>query len=297
MKYLLPVAIVFLAISTILLSQNLKESPKVRAFESILNNLPVEEIKLSDETPLVDLSSITATSVYVFDLKSEREIASKNPDVKVSPASTTKMMTAYVASNFYNLNDIVRVGKVNAIGSKMDLIYGEVISVESLLYGLLVKSANDAAEVLASRFPGDSPREEFVGTMNIVANSLGMNSTNFVNPSGLDHPNQTTTAKDMYLLARRIIADKNLSKIVSTSDVTIYSSNPEQVRYLKNTNLLLGSVDGVKGVKTGWTEDSGENLVTWIERGGESYIISLFGSDNRFGETVEIVNQLFRAGS
>ncbi len=297
MKYLLPVAILFLAISTILLSQNLKESPKVRAFESVLGNMSVGQLEVTEERPVVDLSSITATSVYVYDLVNETEVVSKNPEVKVSPASTTKMMTAYVASNFYNLNDLVRVGRVSVLGSKMDLIFGEVISVESLLYGLLVKSANDAAEVLALKFPGESPREEFVSTMNIVANSLGMNSTNFVNPSGLDHPEQTTTAKDMYLLAKRIISDKNLSKIVSTSDVAIYSTNPEQVRNLKNTNLLLGSVEGVKGVKTGWTEDSGENLVTWIERDGRSYIISLFGSDNRFGETVEIINQLFNKSS
>lgn len=293
MKYLLPIAIVFLAISTILFSQNLKQSPKVRAYEDILDNFSLQNSDPDKEERQIDLSSITATSVYVYDLVNETELASKNSDVKVSPASTTKMMTAYVAANFYNINDVVRVGRVSTVGSKMELVFGEMISVESLLYGLLVKSANDAAEVLASNFPGTSPREEFVATMNVVATSLGMNSTNFVNPSGLDNPNQTTTAKDMYLLARRIISDKNLSKIVSTSDVSVYSTNPERVRNLKNTNLLLGSIDGVKGVKTGWTEDSGENLVTWIERGGRSYIISLFGSDNRFGETVEIINQIF----
>lgn len=238
------------------------------------------------------LSNVSASALHIIDADSGAVVFSKNASLKVSPASTTKMMTALVAVELYDPISELLVPKPTPPGSKMGLLMGERISSEALLYGMLVKSANDAAETLAANHP--EGREAFIALMNQKASLLGMESTFFVNPTGLDNINQTTSARDMAILGMEILKNPLLSKVVATKEATVYSNGGTFRHYIKNTNELLSNIPGVLGIKTGWTEDSGENLVTFVKREEGSYIISLFDSASRFEETQKIIEALYK---
>src|SRR5205085_9676867 len=135
-----------------------------------------------------------------------------------------------------------------------------------LLYGLLVYSANDAAEVLAMEYPGG--RDLFIQAMNLKAEELHLTQTHFNNPTGLDDEGHYSTARDMTFLGEVAMRDPFFSLVVGTKEKVVQSEDGKIVHRLKNINELLGVVDGVKGVKTGWTENARENLVTYVERDG-----------------------------
>ena len=147
----------------------------------------------------------SAQSIYAVDLDSSVVLYEKNPDEKVYPASTAKIVTALVAMDNYQLEDILNTGQFKTIGQKMGLVWYENISFENLLYGLLIHSGNDAAEVLALNYANG--REGFVSAMNAKAKELNANNTNFKNPSGLDDFDQYTTARDLVNIAQ--VAMKN----------------------------------------------------------------------------------------
>ncbi|KKQ95870.1 MAG: hypothetical protein UV74_C0013G0475 [Candidatus Woesebacteria bacterium GW2011_GWB1_43_14] len=253
---------------------------------SDLSLLPV----LSDVNSLPVLS---AQGVIAKDIKSGVTLYEKNPEKELLPASTTKIMTAVVSLDYYSLEEIITVDRVIVGGQKMGLVNNEEISVKDLLYGLLVYSANDAAEVLAKNYPGG--RENFISEMNRKAHELYLESTVFVNPTGLEDPGHISSAKDLVRLSEIAMQDKRFSEIVGTKNWVAKSVDGSQVHYLTNINELLGKVDGVLGVKTGWTENARENLVSFIERGDKQILIALLGSQDRFGETEELINWIFES--
>lgn len=257
--------------------------PSKKEVAIVASNNP--EIKKGAVEPV-----LTAKSIYAVDLQSGKVLLSKNPDIPVLPASTTKMATALVALETYDLNQVLTIGKVNVEGQKIGLLQGEQITVRDLLNGLLVASGNDTAEVLAANYPGG--REAFVGKMNELARSLGLENTNFKNPTGLDEYLHFSTAKDLVTIAAVAIQDPTVAEIVSLQETNTVGLNMRPHK-LSNINQLVGKVPGVMGVKTGWTLNSGESVVTYINRDGKKVMIALMGSADRFGETETLINWIY----
>ncbi len=235
----------------------------------------------------------SAQGVLAVDLPSGVSLFEKDADKALLPASTTKIVTALVAMNSFNKDDVIEIGNIAIEGQKMGLKKGEKITVSSLLYGLLVYSANDAAEVLAQNYTGG--RDSFVIAMNQKAKSLHLENTNFTNPSGLDGVGNhiVSTARDLIRVSTYAMKDSEFAKIVAIKEITVKSIDGKVAHRLVNLNELLGKVPGVLGVKTGWTESARENLVTYIERDGHKIMIAVLGSQDRFGETKELINWIF----
>lgn len=234
---------------------------------------------------------LSAQGVIAVDLDSATVLYEKNADYSLLPASTTKILTALVALDHYKMDDIVQVPWISVIGQKMNLVAGEKITFENLLYGLLVYSANDSAEVLATRYPGG--REAFIAAMNQKAQEFGMKHSYFVNPTGLDNNEHVSTARDMIRLSEIAMRNPIFAEVVKTKELTVKSIDGRIAHRLTNINQLLGSVPGVMGVKTGWTEGARENLVTYVVRDDKKVLIALLGSQDRFGETKQLIEWIF----
>jgi len=242
---------------------------------------------------------LTARSAVVMDKNSSVLIYAKNENLWVLPASTVKMMTALVALDYYQPEDILTVGEVNNFGQTMKLVIGERITVENLLYGLLVASANDAASVLAQNYPGG--KNAFVTAMNRKAVALNLGNTYFANPTGLDSDERGklladfsyTTALDLARLAAESFKNPLFSQIVKTEKITVTDVSGKVSHQLFNINQLLGKIEGLKGGKTGWTEEAGECFVAYTEKEGQGIITVVLGSQDRFGETKKLIDWVF----
>lgn len=234
---------------------------------------------------------VSAQSVMAVDLVSGVTLYEKDPNRALLPASTTKIVTALVALDTYELDQVLKVGKLNIVGQKMGLVTGEEIKFIDLLKGLLIYSGNDAAEVLANNHPGG--RDLFIGLMNKKVKDLGLNNTHFTNPSGLDNGAQYTTTRDLVVVAKYAIQNKTFAEIVKTETEIVKSIDGRFTHRLTNINKLLGDVPGVLGVKTGWTENARENLVTFIDRDGRQVMLVVLGSSDRFGETKELIEWIY----
>ena len=269
--------------------------PKTQTIEALPPSPADYPVNFTNQKP----PFLTARAAIVMDRDSAVLIYGRNEEKRLLPASTVKIMTALVALHHYNLDDVLMVKKANNQGQDMELLEEEKISVESLLYGLLVASANDAALVLAQNYPGGEAG--FVKAMNKKAKSLNLDNTYFANPTGLDSDEEGnllptysyTTALDLARLASWGLKNEVLAKMVATKRITVTDVSGEIKHQLYNINELLGNLTGVKGIKTGWTEEAGECLVSYAEREGRGIIIVLLGSEDRFGETKKLVNWVF----
>ena len=207
----------------------------------------------------------SATAAILMDAATGEVLYEKNADRQMLIASTTKIMTALVAIEQGGLQDAVEVGWEHMVeGSSMYLKPGETVSVEELLYGLLLCSGNDAALVLADHCGGGV--EEFVALMNEKAREIGMTGTSFANPNGLDDEAHYSTARDMARLAAYAVNDPTFVRICSTSTVTIGG------RTMSNHNKLLQRIDGCIGMKTGFTKAAGRTLVSCVRRDGRCLV-------------------------
>lgn len=283
--FLTILSFVFIATSAIALSINeemIKEEET--SSQKVFSPLPV--LLGSESFPI-----ISAQAALAVDLASGVTLYEKEPDKQLLPASTTKIVTALVAMEYYPPDSVLEVKDPGIDGQKMGLIRGEKMKASDLLYGLLVFSANDAAETLAQNFPGG--RDLFVAAMNLKAKELHLEETHFQNPTGLDGTSHVTTARDLIRVATVAMENPEFARIVGTREKIVKSENGKIVHRLTNINELLGVVDGVLGVKTGWTENARENLVTYLERDGKKIMIVLLGSQDRFGETKELIDWIF----
>lgn len=268
-----------------------------------LNTASLPDLELHAETPSPSVMTlpvlnegsgfpiVSAQAVYAKDLDSRQVLYEKDSESLHLPASTAKMVTALVAMGYYPEDTVLEVDDFYVEGQKMGLVEGEKITVGDLLYGLLVYSANDAAEVLARNYPGG--RDLFITSMNLKAKELGLEKSNFTNPAGLDGESQVTTARELVQIAESAMQDHRFAEIVGSKEKTITSVDGEYLHKLENTNELLEEVPGVLGVKTGWTESARENLVVYINRDDRRIVISLMGSQDRFGEAKEIIEWIF----
>ena len=220
---------------------------------------------------------ISAEAAILIEIDSGEILYEKNANAPMYPASTTKIMTALLALENLNLEDKITVPEDMgpADGSAMYLLPGEVFTVRELLDGLLVKSANDAAVLLARTISGDI--QSFATLMNQRAKDIGCTNTSFVNPNGLHDPSHTISAHDMALIAREAMKNATFRELVSQVNVTLDETpkTPEK-RYFRNTNRFLWSTskiiynneyipikyEVVDGIKTGYTEEAGNCLVS-----------------------------------
>lgn len=161
------------------------------------------------------------------------------------------------------------------------------MSFRSLLYGMLLNSGNDASFAIAENFPGGV--EEFVAAMNRKAQDLGLQDTNFDNPAGFDNPKHFSSASDLAEIAQEALKNAQLARIFATKDTEVVSWDKRYKHQLSNLNKLLSKVHGVLGVKTGYTKEAKENLVTLVEREGHRLLLVVLGSDDRFGETESLI--------
>jgi len=206
----------------------------------------------------------TAAAAFVLmEAGSGRVLASRNETQERSIASTTKIMTCLVALEHSELTEQVTVKREHLReGSSMYLLEGETLTMEELLYGLMLPSGNDAAECIAAHCGGSGGSAQFIQWMNEKANALGMEHTSFANPSGLDEAGHSSCALDMARLAAYAMQNPTFARIVSTRTASVGS------RTMVNHNKLLASYSGCIGGKTGYTGDAGRTLVTCAERDG-----------------------------
>lgn len=248
--------------------------------------LPFLQVGAFSQTP-----EISAKSALVYDLISQKTLYAKNPDQKLPMASLTKIMTAIVALENAKKDDKYRISQSDLVGeNSMGLSAGETLSLEELVYGLILVSANDAAEALATNHKGG--RQAFVEAMNKKAESLGLKNTNFTNPSGLEGDgDQHTSVYDFLVMTNYALSEFPLfKKVVATFRHEISQTNTHKAFFLENETNLLTTYPGVKGVKTGYTPEAGLCLVTYLEYDGHKLIGIILGSNNRRQEMKELLD-------
>jgi serine-type D-Ala-D-Ala carboxypeptidase (penicillin-binding protein 5/6) len=273
------------------------EKPDVRLPPRILPRL-MPGIEVMTTTPPLSLAtrihipSLSASGALLLDSESGEEIFSRSADIPRPMASLTKMMTALITLEAHSLDDVLTTPSfIDDIGgSTIGLSEGERMTVESLLYALLLPSANDAAFTLASK----PSLPLFVRRMNQRAKTLGLRSTHFQNPAGLDHPEQFSTPRDLAWLSLAFLRNPYLRAMVETKTSSIQSvvrgdEKPREYS-LRNTNELLHSDARVFGVKTGTTTGAGECLVILFEEKGRRFLLVLLGSKNRYTDALKVMS-------
>lgn len=227
----------------------------------------------------------------IYDRSSGRIIFEKNGNKQTPMASTTKIMTAIVVLENTNLKNIVTVDSKSASigGSRLGLKRNDKVTVNDLLYGLMLRSGNDAASALAIYIGGSI--QNFAEMMNNKAKELGLKNTHFVVPHGLDNKDHYTTAYELAKITDYALKNETFKKIVSTSSTSININGVP--RQITNTNKLLNNVSGVYGVKTGFTNGAGRCLVTACKKNKMDIITVIIGADTskiRTEDTKKLIN-------
>lgn len=223
--------------------------------------------------------NLNSRAAIIYDRNSKEVIYGKEENTKRKMASTTKIMTCMVVLEKGELTDTVIVSKKAAGtgGSRVGLKTGDKVSVQDLLYGLMLCSGNDAAVALAEHVGGSV--EGFADLMNEKARQLNLSNTHFVTPHGLDNEEHYTTAYELAIMADNALKNNTFSSIVGTKNITINING--KPRNLSNTNELLGSMAGVYGVKTGFTNGANRCLVTSCKRENLDIITVVLGADTK----------------
>jgi D-alanyl-D-alanine carboxypeptidase len=231
----------------------------------------------------LQMPEISASGAILIDVLSGQEIFSINPDERRPMASLTKIMTALLILENHDLDEYVTIPPIaeEVKGSTIDVVTGQRFSVRSLLYALLLPSANDAAYALAVH-DGRSVGA-FVQRMNDRAKSLGLKNTHFANPAGLDHPEQYSTPRDLAWLTLAALKNSDFATIVGTRTARITATDGKEFS-LKNTNEMLHYNANVFGVKTGTTDNAGECLIILFTENDHPYLFILLGSSDRYAD-------------
>lgn len=237
-------------------------------------------------TAVTEAVEVSAAAAVLMDADSGRLLYEKNGEKRMLIASTTKLMTALVALEQGGLQQEITVtGGHMAEGSSMYLRPGEKLTLETLLYGLLLSSGNDAALAVTECMGGTVP---FVARMNEKAAELGMENTHFANPNGLDDEAHYSTAEDMAKLAAAAMDDPVLRRVASTRTARIGG------RTLTNHNKLLSRVEGCVGLKTGYTRAAGRTLVSCAERDGVRLVAVTLQDGDDWNDHASLYEQGFR---
>ena len=254
-----------------------------------VDNVDIKGIEGVIETAIdaVDEPKINSRYAIVLDRESKAILYGKNEKTKTKMASTTKIMTSIIVIENTNLNNIVEISSKAAGtgGSRLKINKGDKITVRDLLYGLMLRSGNDAAVALAEYIGGSI--EGFAVLMNKKAMELGLENTNFVTPHGLDSDEHYTTPYELALLTDYALKNETFANIVNTKTCNISING--YTRTISNTNELLGYLNGVYGVKTGFTNGAGRCLVTSTKRGELDIICVVLGADTKKIRTTDSV--------
>ena len=230
--------------------------------------------------------SISAVAALVVDNKSGKRLYEYKPDLKLAPASTTKLMTALVALDLYNLDDEVTVplNCTQIDSTKAWLPVASTYKVRDLLLSMMVGSAGDSACVLAE---GKTSITDFVNLMNKKAAEFGMKNTNFTNPVGLDGlvGEHHSTAAELYILSQKATSNDFIKRAVAQKEFDMFSADQKFETKLLNTNALLWQIPGSVGVKTGTTASAGEVLIYEYSVDKKDITIVVMGSTDRFYDT------------
>ena len=260
-------------------------------FITIFTILPKEKLALEEDTEEIHITSRIA---LIYDRASGKILYEKNGNKQTPMASTTKIMTAIVVLENSNLKDTVTIDSKSAGigGSRLGLKKNDKITVNDLLYGLMLRSGNDAAVALATHVGGSV--EGFAELMNKKAEELGLVNSHFVVPHGLYNDGHYTTAFELTKMADYALGIDKFKEIVGCKTATIYING--YAKTINNTNKLLGSVSGVYGVKTGFTNGAGRCLVTACKRNNLDIITVIIGADTneiRSDDTIKLIQYAY----
>lgn len=242
---------------------------------------------------------VTAPSAILIDSETGKVLYEKNADEKRFPASTTKTMTGLLTVEHGKLDEIITIGKnpplVEIGSSQIYLVPGEQLTMEQLLYALMLESANDAAVAIAEHISGSV--EEFAKLMNSKAGELGASSTNFVNPHGLHNDNHYTTARDLSIIAKHAMRLEKFRNVVKEVKYIIPKTNKQEERnYITNSNKLIWEIydqfryEYATGIKTGYTAKAKQCLVGSAKKGDLELISVVMGAEgqNVYSDTVNL---------
>ena len=245
--------------------------------------VPHSAVATEADTP-VPFPSVSAESAILLEGESGTRIYQKNADTRLPMASTTKIMTALVALELASPQTVITVPAcaIGTEGSSVYLVEGEVLTLEQLLYAVLLESANDAAVAVAVGTAGSV--EAFSEKMNERARAMGLSDTHFCNPHGLDCEEHYTTAYELARIAQIALQNDQFRAIVSTRKTTIPHAGTDGVRLLVNHNKMLRLYQGCIGVKTGFTKHSGRCLVSAAERDGVMLIAVTLNAPNDWND-------------
>lgn len=258
-------------------------------------------ITISNDVKANEMPNINGQSGILMDLNTGQILYQKNINEKLSPASTTKILTALITLEKCKLDDKVVVGPKPPFedGSKIYLIEGEEITVKDLLYAMILESANDAALALAEHISGTSA--EFAKLMNKRAAELGANNSNFVNPNGLYDEAHYTTAYDLAVIGKAAMENTTFKEIVSTEYYEIKPTNKQpETRYIYNINKLVRGTkykyEGADGIKTGYTTKSKNTIVASATRGNQKLIaVQLRSENDLYEDTIKLFDYGFNS--
>ena len=278
----------------------------VLIFTLIISGMPVFL-----QTPSFAITAppeITAETAILIDAKTGQILYEKNKDALREPASTTKVMTCLLVLEHLPLDKVITIDAISPFtgGSRIFVIEGEELTVEQLLYALMLESANDAAVALAIAISGSV--EAFCDLMNQRARELGAKNSSYKNPSGLHSAGHFASAYDLAVVAQHAMQNRKFRQIVSTVQYTIPATNKQPERpYIHNTNRMLfdqatrvpvrgvmrpAKYEGVTGIKTGFTPQAGASLVSSAERDGTELIAVVLATTDsaRFGESIALLD-------
>ncbi|SLM47661.1 putative D-alanyl-D-alanine carboxypeptidase [Nitrospira japonica] len=233
---------------------------------------------------------VPAHSILLKELNSGRVLYEHESAKRLSPASLTKIMSALVILERGHLDDLVTVSPTAARAHKIHLRLkpGQVFTLEDLLKGMLIMSANDACLAAVEHVGGDE--SQFVSLMNAKAAALGLSDTHFNNGCGFDHPNHYSTAEDLARLSVIALEQPTFRRLVREERAIIMPINGTHAHVLHTTNRLLGRIPGVEGVKTGFTSKAGRCLIAKVSQNGSDLLLVILNSNRRWNTAMSLIN-------
>ncbi|MDL2289465.1 D-alanyl-D-alanine carboxypeptidase [Clostridia bacterium OttesenSCG-928-F22] len=252
----------------------------------------VAPVQAMDLAPAATTAEVTGTSAVLLEVETGRLLYAKNADKQMPMASTTKVMTAILAIENGVLEDVVTIsGNASGVeGSSLYLAIGQKVTLEQLLYGLMLQSGNDSAVAIAEHIAGSV--EEFAGMMNAKARELGAENTNFMNPHGLPASGHHTTAADLAKITAYAMQNETFEKIVSTKYHEL-DLGEGQIRVIKNKNKVLWDYEGGIGVKTGYTKEAGRCLVSAAKRDNMTTVAVVLDCYDWFEQSMKLLDYGF----
>lgn len=292
-KYILYACLVVFSLSSIFL---LKPEPKKQYISSLQNGSSqiILALPTVNEYPVKGLLdfNISAEAVLAYSVEESNVYYEKNSKEELNIASLTKLVTAMVLIDTYGLDTDIEILKEvpDDFGWSLGISQGDVINTEEILKAMLISSYNDAAYVIANEYG----YEEYLKLMNEKASLLGCSNTHFINPMGLDHEDHYSTTEDLRKIVGAVLRYPSILEIADRlgSEIIWISDGEIKKEYIYTTNQLLGKNPYIKGLKTGYTEEAGQCLITLYENGLNKYVVILLGSEDRFAETKRILNAL-----